>query len=470
MAPKEIATVGFEIPGYYKNFLPIRSKSSLLDYDITIIDPDISNCYQPNQTYKGRYCLSENESFHLKECLQHWRKEIEEVVKIGKSVFILLRELHEVFVDTGEREYSGTGQDRAFSRVVNRENNLSLIPGKFSFRGSSGNKMNLSGGNNILSPLWADIGEEFKYHILIEGEVNNPLLFPGNSKTPVAAHVRFKDYLGDLYLLPHIDFSQKINICDEGGMGQWTEEAIKLGKCLISGIITIDDMRNSSSKHTTPPEWVNTGNKYILREESRIRDALEKNRAETKNLESEEIKLKKSLDKEATLKRLLYEQGAVLESAVILALEKMEFKAENYREEDLEFDVVAESKEGRFLGEVEGKNNTAIKIDKLRQLETNIFEDSERAEVDEPAKGVLFGNAYRFSQPSERKEFFTTRCVSFAKKRKRALIRTPDLFKVAKYLSENVDRTFAQQCRQTILNGVGIVEFPSIPKKAKKRK
>jgi hypothetical protein len=44
-----------------------------------------------------------------------------------------------------------------------------------------------------------------------------------------------------------------------------------------------------------------------------------------------------------------------------------------------------------------------------------------------------------------------------------ALVPTPDLFRVAKYLSEQPDDAFASSCRLAILNTVGLVAFPRLP-------
>ena len=132
-----------------------------------------------------------------------------------------------------------------------------------------------------------------------------------------------------------------------------------------------------------------------------------------------------------------------------------------------EFDVVFTSPEGRFLGEVEGKDNKAVNIDKLSQLERNLQEDFAREEVEEYAKGVLFGNAYRLRLPSERSKFFTKKCISGAKRSKVALVRTPDLFEVAKYLREHNAPAFAQKCREAIMQAEGeVVNFPKVPAKA----
>jgi hypothetical protein len=112
----------------------------------------------------------------------------------------------------------------------------------------------------------------------------------------------------------------------------------------------------------------------------------------------------------------------------------------------------------------------AINISKLRQLALNIHEDLERDEVDTPAKGVLFGNAYRLLPLEERIDPFTLKCVSATSTSSTALIFTPDLFVVAQYLSNNKNVKFATKCRKLILSTVGRVEFPPLPRQKSKVK
>jgi hypothetical protein len=72
----------------------------------------------------------------------------------------------------------------------------------------------------------------------------------------------------------------------------------------------------------------------------------------------------------------------------------MGFKAQPYKEADSEFDAVFVAPDGkRSLGEAEGKDDKAVNIDKLDQLDRNVREDFQRLGVTEYAKGVLFGNA-----------------------------------------------------------------------------
>jgi hypothetical protein len=88
------------------------------------------------------------------------------------------------------------------------------------------------------------------------------------------------------------------------------------------------------------------------------------------------------LENEGGLRRLLFERGPQLEAAILESLRLWALWLRTI-ESDTEFDAVFSSEEGRFLGEAEGKDNKAINIDKLSQLERNIQEDYARDEVNE---------------------------------------------------------------------------------------
>lgn len=160
---------------------------------------------------------------------------------------------------------------------------------------------------------------------------------------------------------------------------------------------------------------------------------------------------------------MLYETGKALEASILVGLKILGFEAENYEDDTKEFDVVFESSEGRLIGEAEGKDNKAINITKLRQLALNLHEDLERDEVLSPAKGVLFGNAYRLKPLNERQQPFTDKCLLSSNTSSTALVHTPDLFSVVHYVSETKDLAFAESCRKALIETVGLVHFPAIP-------
>ncbi|MFA7690707.1 MAG: hypothetical protein WCY18_06435, partial [Methanofastidiosum sp.] len=96
-------------------------------------------------------------------------------------------------------------------------------------------------------------------------------------------------------------------------------------------------------------------------------------------------------------------------------------------------------------------------------LVRNIDEDFGRDGIEDYAKGVLFGNVDRLKSLEERGDYFTNKCIKDSGRKKTALVRTPDLFFVAKYVKENDDLDFAKKCREAISRTEGeIVKFPKI--------
>ena len=172
----------------------------------------------------------------------------------------------------------------------------------------------------------------------------------------------------------------------------------------------------------------------------------------------------KVLDEQESLKDLLFETGNHLESAVILALKILGYKAENYDDGELELDQIINSPEGdRFIGECEGKDNKDIDVSKFRQLLDGLNADFEKEDVEEKAYGLLFGNPQRLIQPSKRKLNFTKKCRTGAKREKIGLINTVELFRVCRYVKESNDLEFAKSCRQAIKEQLGeLIEFPEV--------
>ena len=200
----------------------------------------------------------------------------------------------------------------------------------------------------------------------------------------------------------------------------------------------------------------------MLRQERELQQQILAVGAEVETLLAKKTALLNMLDREASLRDLLYENGSALELAILHALQILGFTAEPFKNDESEFDAVFVGPEGRFIGEAEGKDNRPINIDKLRQLEMNIQEDFARENITEHAKGVLFGNAFRLQPPEDRElQWFTDKCITAAVRSKTALIRTNDLFYAAKSVKESGDESFAALCRQALLEQGGkVVEFP----------
>ena len=226
--------------------------------------------------------------------------------------------------------------------------------------------------------------------------------------------------------------------------------------------MALDKALRSSAEVTPEPAWA-TEAKFVLPAEAALRVQLLGAERQVEEAQKRKEDLSEALNAAGRVRGLLFEKGKPLEAVIIEALRLLGFTAAPFRESDSEFDVVFECAEGRLIGEVEGKDNKAVNIDKLRQLAMNIHEDLQREEVTSPAKPVLFGNGYRLQDLSERADPFTEKCHSAAQASSTALVFVPDLFEPVKYLSAQCDSDYARACRQALLCSTGRVVFPPPP-------
>ncbi|MBI2048179.1 MAG: hypothetical protein HYT27_03490, partial [Parcubacteria group bacterium] len=273
---------------------------------------------------------------------------------------------------------------------------------------------------------------------------------------------------GNLIVLPSIEYDHDkfvITRKDKKGKKQsfWTEPAIKFGNILVAKLLQIDhDLRQISEK-TPPPEWCKEKT-YLLQREGEIIDAIDSENKKLLTIKKKITELESELSDEQILKSLLFEQGKQLENAVTMALCILGYQAEGFDDGTLEIDHVILSPEGhRFIGECEGKDSKDIDIEKLRQLIETMSADFAREDVSEKAFGILFGNPQRFIKPNERTLDFTKKCKVGAEREKIALVKTVDLFAVAKHALETGDVVFKKTCRDAIHASLGsIVTFPEI--------
>lgn len=463
---KNILTIGFELASDGAHYEVFRSKISLLDWDIVLFRPLISEFVDFRDTYQGKPSLNDTSSFQLKECCEHWRREIKQAVEAGKTVLAFLAPVQDVYIDTGERQYSGTGRNQKTTRIVSQYTNYAAIPFNLKPVNATGSAMKLVPlGAEILAPYWAEFGPISEYKVLLAEETTGVCLTTKTGDKPVGAIARSKSSTGTLVLLPDIDFYPDAFLKQEAKKQVWTANAQQFAARFLGAAVALDKALHSSAEVTPEPEWA-TSTSYALAQERTLRSELLD--AERRVEEAQRVKedLQERLNGAGRTRALLYEKGKPLEYAIIDALRTLGFTATPYKEADSEFDVVFDCTEGRLLGEAEGKDTKAVNVDKLRQLAMNIHEDLQREEVSAPAKGVLFGNGYRLAPPDERELQFTEKCIAAARSSSTALLATSSLFVAVQYLSEQPDDDYAKRCREAILSGVGPVSLPGPPSAA----
>lgn len=457
---KKIFTVGFEIPGGDIELLPFRSHQSLLDADIIVFDPSFLSEYSSFESHQGKRLLTEEDSFNVAEDISHWRTEMVTAVNAGKTVFVFLSKFEEVFKHTGKKDHSGSGANKPIINYIDPFNNYLSLPVKLDrIVPKGGREILITKSLSCLSTYWEEFKSYSSYEVYLEGEFSQVTLTTKTGSKAVGLMIASGK--GTLVLLPSLKYPVDEFRTKRGQ--NWNDKGIQFGKRLVSALVEIDKVLHSNRNATPAPIWAN-GAQYRLEAESICEQNIKDVSQKIEELQTERGQLSAELASEGGLRRLLFEKGLQLEEAILEALRIMGFEADNYKDSESEFDAVFFSEEGRFLGEAEGKDNKAVNIDKLRQLESNIQEDYEREEISEHAKGVLFGNAHRLIPPAERTEDFTVKCVNGAQRSKVALVRTADLFAISKYLKVSKDSAFAKSCRQAILQAEGcIVQFPEVP-------
>ncbi|MGE5472680.1 MAG: hypothetical protein ACM3UU_00475 [Ignavibacteriales bacterium] len=464
MSEKKIFCVNYSLPGDDDEYIPLESDRSLLDADIIIFNPGIPYNYHYNERYNGKPVLDQTYSFRSSEVILHWQRELKEAFDSGKTIFIFLSKPEEVCVYTGEKQSSGTGKSTVYTNIVRPLNSYDVFPVKIGkVIPVSGEEIRATKDIGVLSTYWGGFSKYSPFEIYLEGDFNSSLLTTKSGNKTVAA--KFTNSKGAILIIPPIKYDENkfIKYIDEDeDEWEWTKEGKAFGKKYISCLIEIDKAIKKGAAVSPLPAWAKD-RKFRLGIENKLTEKISIINDKIEKLKEQKTNIEVEIEKEGLLRGLLYEQGKPLELSIIHALEILGFKAEGFQNDESEFDVVFVGDEGRFIGEAEGRDNKAINIEKLSQLERNIQEDFARDEVNEYAKGVLFGNAYRLLSPEERTEFFTEKCFSGAKRSNIALIRTIDLFNVAKYIKDTKDSKFSKECRKAIKNTSGeIVNFPEI--------
>lgn len=451
---KTIFTIEYEIPGHSELKLDYSSRKSLMDADIILFNPKIP-CYEKeilvNGLHNGKACYSQNGSYKLEEDMGHWKMELASALRNGKTIFLLLNSKEEFY-----------NYVSSFDKT--KGNSYEFVPLTIGTITSSNGSHIEPVGNPLFRSLFEKFKQYFEYRVYLDNLPESTIIFTGKDKSKILGAV-YKVGAGHLIALPYLNNDDRKFTEYRGETGFWTKEAGIFGENLINCLLDIDKGLHQEMTKTHEPDWVSK-KEFCSKKEQKITESISTQSQRMEKIKKDVDKLENQLIEEKKLKDLLYEQGKPLEEAVTKALKILGYSAENYDDGVLEMDQVIISPEKiRYIGECEGKDNKDIDITKLRQLMDSLSEDFDRDEVEEKALGILFGNPERLKDPKLRKLDFTTKCKSGAKREKVALVKTVDLFLVAKYLTEKKDDKFKKACRNAIHSCLGeIVKFPDIPK------
>ena len=449
---KSIVAINHDIPSV-EDYLPYLSNESLRDYDIAVFNPAFPWLDRIHFNGGGS-CLSVESTKSLLEAMSHWGSEFQGALQAGKTIFVVMDGYKD---DLGTGGSTLTKNQRTYSTFT--LNNYQFIPGNLGLKNAKGRKIVAMDG--VYRGLHEAMKEIMHYRVIVNSGAAKKIYATKDGAT-IGAVLKFEKYRGTIVLLPYFDFDDdSFREKGEDGKPAWTRKAMKTSNALVSQLVAIDKFIRGSTERTPPPEWAEKmpAPAVVTALDQTIAD-LDRRIVELQQQRNQQVEAKAEV---LEFSHLLYETGKPLEQAIEKALRLIGYTAETLRLGDLEIDHVIVGPSGRrMIGESEGKDNNAIDITKFRQLESNIGEDFQRDEIDEPAKGVLFGNGFRLTVPSERAEQFTQKSLINAKRLGSALIRTMDLYQAVAYLLDHPhDEAFKLACRSAIEETAGgIVQFP----------
>jgi len=434
---KSIAAINTQFPTVNDN-IDYLSGESLRDYDIAIFDPKFPHLERIDFSGGGS-CLTIEATRSLKTAMAHWAGEIRSALQAGKTVFFLLNEVEDDFGTTGYE--SKTKNQRSYKTFG--LNNYQVLPLSILVKNTKGRLISVV--DSTYKPLINAMSEVASYRVIFEKAVGHPI-YSTTDGAAVGSIAKHSDLSGHLVFLPYFNLADY----DKASRDKWSAKATQISHSIVAQLIAIDKSLRLQSTITPAPQWVDNAQmpKAVIAIDAAV-GGIDAEIAHLKTRKEEQLQEKEHL---VSFSRLLYENGKALETAIEDGLQVLGFTVENYRDGDLEIDHIIVGPSGiRMIGESEGKDTSAIDISKFRQLESNINEDFQRDNVEDPAKGVLFGNGFRFTKPESRAEQFTAKCLTNAKRLQTALVKTCDLY-------EAVVRA---ACRSAIENTCGeVVVFP----------
>ena len=451
---KSIVAVNTVIPTI-DNHIEFHSDESLIDYDVILFDPNYPTWFLERIWFSGGgSTINVDSGGRLLSYIKHWKREIQSALTAGKTVVVILDSLVEDSVAIGSR--SPRKNERLYSSVP--VSNYDVLPAPLRARNAKGRRCNLK--DNRFENIYRCLEEYLEYRVIVDATLQEIVFTTRDDNGALGGILDLAELDGHLVLLPFFDPPYETEE-DEDQNEYYTEKALQFSHSFVASLIELDRTLRTNSTETPKPEWI---------EQIELPKLVEKLDADAMSIQNEISKLKEIKSSIAQQRAelsayqdLLFETGARLEDAISKSLGLLGFEVENFREGDLEIDHVFNGLSGiRLIGEAEGKDKTAVSISKFRQLESNVLEDFDRDEIDEPAKPVLFGNGFRLEAPESRKIQFTDKCLKNAKRSGAALVQTTDLYEAVIYILNNEqDEEFRIECQAAIENADGeLVVFP----------
>ncbi|MCH7579828.1 MAG: hypothetical protein IIB22_06245 [Chloroflexi bacterium] len=436
-----IVSVGRRWPLDEVTQIQFRSRFTLLDYELVLWDPS-SLIYEYGRSEAGEYrgcpSLDPDSSVRILDDRTRRRDEIVELVKLGRVVVIFVPPPLTFYVDSGERSYSGTGQNRITEIQVNRHVLSSFMPidAEFSVAPAEGFQVDFRGDAQF-AEFWNTNRENLFYKAYFKKDVGRPFLFVKGTERAVGTWLA-TDH-GNVIFLPH--FAQADQFAEEKDY----EDACRK---FISSLGALTATLQESSGDFTVPPWAKG---YRLPFEEQPRELLDKAEKRLKAAQLAADKRRAEVAELEKFKLLISGQGPALESQVMQVFQAL--GADVQEGPPGRSDLVISFDGQVAVAEVKGKKKSAAEAD-AAQLEKWVSEHI--AEHQTKPKALLIVNAFCGTPLAERSEpAFPNQMLKYSVNREHCLVTSVQLLGI---LLSNKTTAQRKSALRSLLKTVGVFE------------
>lgn len=381
----------------------ITSQVSLLDYDTIIISTNfLHSHYDYSGTHLNAKNLSKDASFQIKQDYEKLKKEIIELLKMGKRIYIILDKNPPCYVFTGKTETKGTGKNAQTTNYVELFDTFSFLPIEFKFTDSRGEELTFCKNTPYYSFLKKQ-ADNFLYAGYFSLDNALPLAHIKNTNVSIAAEVPFEQ--GKIIFLPSLKDDDDYNSPEE------YDDALTN---FIDNFFLLEEELNKQHNHVLPDWSLNFqyGKEKIIRNDMVVLQ---------EKLQAIQADLENTLDKLdilETYKQLFTASGEALEKIVQQIFFELGFVFEET--ERNRTDLIAKYGEKAFVIEIKGLTKSAGEKNSA-QLEKWSSEYLEHH--GSVAKPILIVNAYKDTPLDKRTEpAFPNQMIPYATKRDHCLV------------------------------------------------
>jgi len=439
-----ILSIGEDISHPSVTVEEFRSSTSFLDFDLVIWNPkDLFLEYRRDSSseYRGCRVLDDHDSMHILDDIARRKSEFQDLIKIGRPVVILMPPPQTCYYWSGKNEYSGTGRNRATTKLVTDLSLSQAIPIKnFASVEADGNNFETKGDESFKA-YWRKTEEYHQYRAYLKSEIGKLFLFIKGTTRAVGTLIQMETgfYLVLPALVPVSEYQTK-------------KEYSQACSVFIDALLELIEELKKTGGDYTIPEWAN---QILLPGEKEIKDELSTREADLQDLVSNISQIKEKLANLDRYKILLSGQGPALEKQVASVLGEIGFAVE--QGSPGRDDLIITHEDRVAVVEIKGVSKSAAEKH-AAQLEKWVSEYLTSNE--KTCKGILIVNPYHNFPLDERKESFPPQMLTYSKNREHCLITTSQLLGL--YIAIKSNPTLREQLINELFETIG--EYPKFKK------